>query len=175
MPTVKHGGGSVMVSGCFAASGPGQLAVIDGTINSGLPEIPKEHLAINLCPHKRCLIEQQDNNPKHTWKSTSEGFQKTKIRFWCQSSNFNPIEMLFMQADHARKPSNLELKQFCKNEWAKIPLQQCERLITNYHKCLISIIAAKTGIIQKTQISGRGQILFHSTVKSARLEYRKCE
>uniref|UniRef100_A0A803JTH1 Uncharacterized protein n=1 Tax=Xenopus tropicalis TaxID=8364 RepID=A0A803JTH1_XENTR len=31
---VKYGGGSVMVWGCFAASGPGRLAVIDGTMNS---------------------------------------------------------------------------------------------------------------------------------------------
>ncbi len=34
--TVKHGGGSVMVWGCFAASGPGRLAIIDGTMNSAL-------------------------------------------------------------------------------------------------------------------------------------------
>ncbi|KAL0164294.1 hypothetical protein M9458_003174, partial [Cirrhinus mrigala] len=34
IPTVKYGGGSVMVWGCFAASGPGRLAVIDGTMNS---------------------------------------------------------------------------------------------------------------------------------------------
>lgn len=34
--TVRHGGGSVMVWGCFAASGPGHLAAIDGTVNSVL-------------------------------------------------------------------------------------------------------------------------------------------
>ena len=32
--TVKYGGGSIMLWGCFAASGPGQLAVIDGKIHS---------------------------------------------------------------------------------------------------------------------------------------------
>ncbi len=36
IPTVKHGGGSVMVLDCFAVSGPGQIAVIDGTMNSTL-------------------------------------------------------------------------------------------------------------------------------------------
>ncbi len=36
IPTFKHGGGSVMVWGCFAASGPGWLAIIDGTMNSAL-------------------------------------------------------------------------------------------------------------------------------------------
>ncbi|KAI3369578.1 hypothetical protein L3Q82_024389 [Scortum barcoo] len=36
IPTVKYGGGSVMVWGCFAASGPGRLAVINGTMNSAV-------------------------------------------------------------------------------------------------------------------------------------------
>lgn len=34
--TVKHGGGSVMVWGCFGASGPDQLVIIDRTMNSAL-------------------------------------------------------------------------------------------------------------------------------------------
>ena len=33
-PTVKYGGGSIMVWGCIAASGPGQLAIINGKMNS---------------------------------------------------------------------------------------------------------------------------------------------
>jgi hypothetical protein len=34
IPTVKYGGGNIMVWGCFAASGPGQLAIIDEKMNS---------------------------------------------------------------------------------------------------------------------------------------------
>ena len=29
IPTVKYGGGGIMVWGCFAASGPGQIAIIE--------------------------------------------------------------------------------------------------------------------------------------------------
>ncbi len=34
VPSVKHGGGSIMAWACFAASWPGQPAIIDGTMNS---------------------------------------------------------------------------------------------------------------------------------------------
>jgi len=45
IPTVKHGEGSVLVWGCFAALGPGRLAIIDGTMNSALyQKILKENV-----------------------------------------------------------------------------------------------------------------------------------
>ena len=34
VPTVKHGGGSIMIWGCFAASGAGRLAITDGKMDS---------------------------------------------------------------------------------------------------------------------------------------------
>ncbi len=79
IPTVKHGGGSVMVWGCFAASGPGRLAIIDGTMNSVLyQKILKENVRPSVCDLKlkRTWVMQQDNDPKHTSKSTSEWLKK---------------------------------------------------------------------------------------------------
>ena len=61
----------------------------------------------------------------------------------------NPIEMLWQdlkQEVHPQKPTNIaELKQFCMDKLAKIPPQRCERLINNYRKCLVGVIAAKGG------------------------------
>uniref|UniRef100_A0AAY4CKI0 Uncharacterized protein n=1 Tax=Denticeps clupeoides TaxID=299321 RepID=A0AAY4CKI0_9TELE len=57
VPTVRHGGGSiiVMVWGCFAASGPGRHAVIDGTLNSTVYQII---LKENVWPSVRdCVIK----------------------------------------------------------------------------------------------------------------------
>ncbi len=81
IPTVKHGGGSVMVGGCFAASGPGQLAIIDGTMNSALyQKILKENVRPSVCDLKlkRTWVMQQDNDPKHTASPPLNGSRKTK-------------------------------------------------------------------------------------------------
>ncbi len=36
LPTVKHGGGSVMVWGCMSAAGTGELQFIEGTMNANM-------------------------------------------------------------------------------------------------------------------------------------------
>ena len=47
IPTIKYGEGSVMVWGCFAASGPGQLAVIGRKMNSQVhQDILQENVTI---------------------------------------------------------------------------------------------------------------------------------
>ncbi|KAK3555168.1 hypothetical protein QTP86_010055 [Hemibagrus guttatus] len=134
IPTVKYGGGSVMVWGCFAASGPGRLAVINGTMNSAVyQKILKENVRPSVCDLKlkRTWVLQQDNDPKHTSKSTSEWLKKNKMKTleWpSQNPDLNLIEMLWhdlKKVVHARKPSNVaELQQFCKDEWARIPPQR---------------------------------------------------
>uniref|UniRef100_A0A8C6VYB8 Transposase Tc1-like domain-containing protein n=1 Tax=Nothobranchius furzeri TaxID=105023 RepID=A0A8C6VYB8_NOTFU len=155
IPTVKYGGGSVMVWGCFAASGTGRLAVINGTMNSTVYQnILKENVrpSVRQIKLKPSWALQQDNDPKLTSKSTSEWLKNNKMKTleWpSQSPDLNPIEMLWhdlKKAVHARKPSNkAELQQFCKDEWAKIPPERCKRLVASYRKRLIAVIAAKGG------------------------------
>ncbi|KAK3569569.1 hypothetical protein QTP86_001617 [Hemibagrus guttatus] len=70
-----------MVWGCFAASGPGRPAVINGTMNSAVYQrILKENVRPSVCDLKlkRTWVPQQDNDPKHTSKSTSEWLKKNK-------------------------------------------------------------------------------------------------
>ncbi|KAF7651836.1 hypothetical protein LDENG_00104850, partial [Lucifuga dentata] len=73
VPTVKLGGGSILVWACFAAGGPGNLTVIDGLMNSSVYQsILDEH--VKASARKLQLgtkwILQQDNDPKHSSKST---------------------------------------------------------------------------------------------------------
>jgi hypothetical protein len=75
------------------------------------------------------------------------GFNRRKYAFW--SPDLYTIKMLchdFKRAVHTRHPKNIaELKQFCKDEWSKIPPDHCEGLIRNYRKHLLEVIAAKGG------------------------------
>jgi hypothetical protein len=53
-PTVKHGGRSIMLWGCFSAAGTGRLARIERKINRTM---------------YRQILDEQDNDPKHTAKT----------------------------------------------------------------------------------------------------------
>lgn len=73
IPTVKRGGGSVMVWGWFAAAGPGQLKIIESTVNSTLDQkVLEEHVrsSVKKLKLKQNWTLQHDNDPKHTSKVT---------------------------------------------------------------------------------------------------------
>uniref|UniRef100_A0AAZ3SD85 Tc1-like transposase DDE domain-containing protein n=1 Tax=Oncorhynchus tshawytscha TaxID=74940 RepID=A0AAZ3SD85_ONCTS len=66
-----------------------------------------------------------------------------------QSPDLNPIENLWKElktAVYKCSPSNLtELELFCKEEWEKISVSRCAKLIETYPKRLTAVIAAKGG------------------------------
>lgn len=73
---MNHG---FIVWACFAASEPGWLAVIDGTMNSELyQQIPNENIQTSVCALKRKSVMQQDNPLKHTSHSTKELVRKKR-------------------------------------------------------------------------------------------------
>ena len=65
IPTVKHGGGNIILWGCFSAKVTGRLHRIEGRMDGAI-------LANNLLPSVRALkmgcgwVFQHDNDPKHT-------------------------------------------------------------------------------------------------------------
>ena len=82
IPTVKHGGGNIMLWGCFSAKGPGRLIRV------------KEIFSENLLPSARALkmkrgwVFQHDNDPKHTARTTKEWLRKKhfKVLEWPSKS-----------------------------------------------------------------------------------------
>jgi hypothetical protein len=75
IPTVKHGGGSIILWGCLSAAGTGRLVRIEAKINGAkYREILDENLlqsAQDLRPGGRFTFKQ-DNDPKHTAKTMQE-------------------------------------------------------------------------------------------------------
>ncbi|KAG2463651.1 TCB1 transposase, partial [Polypterus senegalus] len=153
IPTVKHGGGSIMLCGCFSAAGTGRLVRIKGKMTAAMyRDILDENLLQSALDLRlgRWFIFQQDNDPKHTAKISKEWLQDNSVNVleWpSQSPDLNPIEHLWRDlkmAVHRRFPSNLmELESCCKEEWAKLAKDRCAKLAASYSKRLEAVIAAK--------------------------------
>ncbi len=85
IPTVKHGGGNIMLWGCFSAKGPGRLICVKERMNGAMY---REILSENLLPSARALkmkrgwVFQHDNDPKHTPGQRRSGFVRSISRSW---------------------------------------------------------------------------------------------
>ncbi|KAG2464974.1 TCB1 transposase, partial [Polypterus senegalus] len=153
IPIVKHGGGSIMLWGCFSAAGTGRLVRIKGKMTAAMyRDILDENLLQSALDLRlgRQFIFQQDNGPKHTAKISKEWLQDNSVNVlqWpSQSPDLNLIEHLckdLKMAVHRRFPSNLmELERCCKEEWAKLAKDRCAKLVASYSKRLEVVIAAK--------------------------------
>ena len=142
IPSVKHGGGSLMVWGCFSSAGVGDLIKIEGIMRK---ENYLEILEQNAVPSGlriigKKFIFQQDNDPKHTSKlcrAFVEQKEKQKVLYnmiWPpQSPDLNPIELLWEEMDRKVRlqcpTSKSDLWKASQNAWNNISTETITKLI----------------------------------------------
>ena len=152
VPTVKHGGESVMVWGCFSAYGMGPLHRIEGIMDKYMyKDILKnimEPYAYEYLPIKYTF--QHDNDPKHASKIVKQWFVEVKINVmvWpSQSPDLNPIENLWEILDKQIRSehfSNKEkLLQVLQRAWSSIDYKIIMNLIESMPRRCKEVINAK--------------------------------
>ncbi len=119
IPIVKHGGGNIMLWGCLSAKV--RKWVVDGYSSMTMTQ--------NTRPR-----QQRSGSRRSTLRPS-------------QSPDLHPIENLWRELKVRvtnRQPRNLnDLERICKEEWDKVPPEMWANLVTNYKKCLTSVIANK--------------------------------
>lgn len=170
VPTVKHGGGKIMVWGCFHASGVGILKLVTGHMDqhqyhtilthSMMPELKR---LTNEEPAAVIWLFQHDNDPKHTAKRNKayleskkkEGKIKFDVLPWpSQSPDLNPIEQIWNKLknalrDRVDKPSSLDqLFAFVQEEWHKLPKDFLRKLVNSLPRRVKAVIKNKGGSIK---------------------------
>lgn len=154
-PTVKYGGGSVMVWGCFSSNGVGKICFIDGKMNGQMyVEILKDNLieSASILGKVDNFIFQQDNDPKHTSAAATKFFAENRIPVlpWpAQSPDMNPIEHLWQYLDDKISKSQRNNLNNFKNAiietWNSIPSDYLEKLVSSMANRLNELYNAKGG------------------------------
>ena len=120
VPTIKHGGGSVMVWGCFSSAGVGELVKIEGIMKKEQYKTILENNPIRsgLRTIGLGFAFMQVNDPKHTSKLCKNYIKEQEdngvlknISWLTQSPDLNPIELLWEELEersdkNAQHPKN---------------------------------------------------------------------
>lgn len=151
-PTIKHGGGNVLIWGCMSASGVGNFTFIEGTMD--------QHVYLNILREQfmpsiqKLGLEgrymfQQDNDPKHTAKLVQEWLihnVRQQLRTPPQSPDINPIEHLWEELKRRVRKTEVstkeELKARVTEEWNNIPREVTRKLVHSMPNRLRAIIKA---------------------------------
>jgi transposase len=118
-PTVKHGGGSIMIWACMMGERTGDLYHVKGILEKKQMHKILQHHAIpsGLRLGGRGFLFQQDNDPKHTSKLCKNYIQSKidngtliNLEWPSQSPDLNPLELIWDEIDRQvqkQKPTSI--------------------------------------------------------------------
>jgi len=157
VPTIKHGGGGIIMWGCFSWHGLGPLVRIDGRVNSEnyIQEILGYHVVPFLERFEEEIGEylfQQDNAPIHTSvriRTFMEEMEIPQLPWPGQSPDLNPIEHLWDELERRIRaktvhPKNLgELEVFLQECWSQIQREVYQNLVESMRRRVEAVIKAR--------------------------------
>lgn len=165
LSTVKHGGGSVMVWGCFGNGRMGSIKKVEGTLKKeGYHQILMKHA---IPSGKRLIGEkfnfQQDNDPKHTshlckkyLDNQEEKGTLIRMDHPPQSPDLNPIEILWDELDRRirkMQPTNLTALWEClQTAWHQIEEETLTKLMNRMPRVCQAVITAKGGYFEESRV-----------------------
>lgn len=136
--TIKHGGGNIMLWGCFSSTGVGPIYWVKGKmcatdyvniLNSIMLPYAEEEMPVKW-------EFQQDNDPKHSSKLAKKWFQDNKVSLmeWpSQSPDLNPIEHLWgilkKRIAGFKSKNKEDLWKKVESEWYAIDPSICSKLV----------------------------------------------
>lgn len=154
-PTVKHGSGSVMVWGCMAGNGVGELHFIEGIMDKFVYlDILKTNFtaSVEKLGLSANYIFQHDNDPKHTSGLVREWLLyhvRNQLNSPPQSPDLNVIEHLWDELKRRvrkREVYNKEqLKKILMEEWVNITPDVTEKLVSSMPRRLEAVIEYEGG------------------------------
>jgi transposase len=157
-PTLKFGGGSLMMWGCMTSTGVGGFCRILGTMDADLYcEILRGELMDTLEAQNLDVTEviyQQDNDPKHTSLKASKTLEDLGLEVldWpAQSPDLNPIEELWRYLKirlgrYPKPPEGIEeLWVRVQKEWKDIPGNLISELVASMPRRIEAVLRAKGG------------------------------
>uniref|UniRef100_A0AAZ3P4U9 Tc1-like transposase DDE domain-containing protein n=1 Tax=Oncorhynchus tshawytscha TaxID=74940 RepID=A0AAZ3P4U9_ONCTS len=141
LPTVKHGGGSVM------------LQFIEGTMNANMYcDILKQSMIPSLRRLGRRAVFQHDNDPKHTSKTATALLKKLRVKVmdWpSMSPDLNPIEHLWgilkRKVEECKVYNIHQLRDVVMEEWKRTPVASCEALVNSMSKMVKDVLGNEGG------------------------------
>ena len=150
--TVKHGGGGIMVWGCFSGKGMGPIHHIDGIMDRFMYRDILQNLMLPYAENEMPLQYrfQQDNEPKRTSKICKEWLQNNRIQVlnWlAQSPDLKPIENLWeivnMKINQENCKNKTDLFQTLKIAWKGIMLDTINNVMSSMPRRCAYVIQNK--------------------------------